>query len=204
MYSNSKSSRSMNSAMFLALAVSIPSVAEAETLQELAQRTHFHGIAFTRAGSAELTIASHHGLFAVVADGTVQQVSPTQDFMGFAPDPSDPLSYFASGHPATGGNSGFLRSRDGGANWTQLSEGAGGPVDFHQMAVSYANSAVIYGSFGDIQTSIDGGSTWAVSGSAPDDLIALEASSLDANRLYAATEGGLFQSENSEIGRAHV
>ena len=83
------------------------SAADAEALADLARKTHYHGIAFARTGSADLLLASHHGLFAVDRDGTATLVSPVQDFMGFSPDPANPLGYFASGHPAAGGNSGF-------------------------------------------------------------------------------------------------
>jgi photosystem II stability/assembly factor-like uncharacterized protein len=171
--------------------------AKAETLAELPQHTHYHGIAFNRSGTSVLLLATHHGLFAVDKDGTATRVSPMQDFMGFSPDPANPLSYYASGHPAAGGNSGFLRSADGGATWTQLSEGVDGPVDFHQMDVSPADSKTIYGAYGKIQVSRDGGSTWAIAGDPPADLIALAASSLDAQRLYAATEKGLYRSDDA-------
>src|SRR5216117_2039589 len=88
------------------LALATVSAALAETLTELAQRTHFHGIAVNRAGTAPLLLASHHGIFAVSGKGEVTLVSPVQDFMGFSPSPTDALTYFASGHPATGGNLG--------------------------------------------------------------------------------------------------
>jgi photosystem II stability/assembly factor-like uncharacterized protein len=169
---------------------------EAETLAELPQHTHYHGIAFNRSGTSVLLLATHHGVFAVDKDGTATRVSPVQDFMGFSPDPANPLSYYASGHPATGGNSGFLRSADGGASWTQLSEGAEGPVDFHQMDVSPVDPKIIYGNYGRLQVSRDGGSTWTIAGEPPPALIALAASSLEAQRLYAATEKGLYTSDD--------
>ena len=94
--------------------------ASAETIKDLAQHTHFHGIAFARSGTAALLLATHHGLFAVNADGSTTPASAAQDYMGFSPDPSNPLVYFSSGHPAGGGNSGFLKSADGGATWAQV------------------------------------------------------------------------------------
>ncbi len=173
------------------------SPAGAETLAELAGHTHYHGIAFNRAGSAVLILASHHGVYALDRDGTATRVSPVQDFMGFSPDPADPLSYYASGHPAGGGNSGFLHSKDGGATWKELSPGVDGPVDFHQMDVSAADPRTIYGAYGSLQVSRDGGSTWAIAGSPPSALIAIAASSLDAGRLYAATKDGLHVSADA-------
>ena len=180
----------------LLLGSALVSSANAETLADLSKHTHYHGVAFARAGSASLLLATHHGLYAVAADGTAILVSPVQDFMGFSPDPADPLSYFASGHPAEGGNSGFLKSADGGATWMQISEGAGGPVDFHQMDVSPADPNIIYGHFGRIQVSRDGGATWVAEGKPVPGLIALAASSVETNRLYAATKTGLAASED--------
>lgn len=173
------------------------SAASAETLEVLAGQTHYHGIAFARSGTATLLLASHHGLFALAKDGEATRVSPVQDYMGFSPDPVDPLGYYASGHPAGGGNSGFLKSADGGATWKQLSPGVGGPVDFHQMDVSPAGPQTIYGTYGELQVSRDGGQSWSVAGTPPTGLIALAASGLKANQLYAATKQGLYVSADA-------
>jgi photosystem II stability/assembly factor-like uncharacterized protein len=104
---------------------------------------------------------------------------------------------FASGHPAGGGNLGFIVSSDDGQNWHQLSTGARGPVDFHQMDVSKADANVIYGAFGGLQVSRDGGKSWKESGSLPDGLIDLTASAVATDRLYAATKGGLLYSNDA-------
>lgn len=177
--------------VFIATLIGATAPAFAEPLSSLATKTHYHGISFARSGSAELLLASHHGLFAVDKTGNAQPVSTVQDYMGFSPDPSNPLTCYASGHPKTGGNSGFLKSSDGGATWAMISKGVGGPVDFHAMDVSPADPLTIYGSYGGLQVSHDGGQTWAAAGTTPDNLIALAASALDAKRVYAATETGL-------------
>jgi photosystem II stability/assembly factor-like uncharacterized protein len=179
------------------VSLGVMSLASTETLEALAGKTHYHGIAFARSGSATLLLASHHGLFALAKDGEATRVSPVQDYMGFSPDPVDPLGYYASGHPAGGGNSGFLKSIDGGATWKQLSPGVGGPVDFHQMDVSPADPKTIYGSYGELQVSRDGGQSWAVAGTPPAGLIALAASSLKADQLYVATKQGLYVSADA-------
>lgn len=186
----------------LALACSLISLTAAnpafsESLEVLAGKTHYHGIAFDRSGAARLLLASHHGLFAVTADGVATRVSPVFDYMGFSPDPLDQMSYYASGHPAGGGNAGFLKTSDGGVSWKQLSPGADGPVDFHQMDVSPSDPNTIYGSFGKLQVSRDGGRTWAVAGTPPTGLIAIAASSLEAERVYAATKHGLLFSADA-------
>ena len=172
--------------------------AHAESLQEIAEHTHFHGVSFNRAGGdAELLIATHHGMFAVMKDGSTAQISTTQDFMGFSPDPADHMRYFGSGHPASGGNSGFLETRDGGATWSRLSDGVNGPVDFHSLAVSAANPKVIYGVFNGIQMSADGGLSWQITGAIPDGLVQLTASSVDSRRVFAATKSGVKVSNDS-------
>src|SRR3546814_9519058 len=119
--------------------------------------------------------------------------------MGFTPHPADPDVLYASGHPAGGGNLGFIVSRDGGQTWSKLSDGAGGPVDFHQMDVSKADPQVINGAFGDVQKSVDGGRSWSRVGPAPEGLIGLATSSMDADRLYADTRTGLLLS--SDVGQ---
>ena len=168
------------------------SQSQAETIARLAQQTHIHGISFNRSGGAAvLILATHHGMVAVDKSGSVVPVSSRMDFMGFAADPSNPLRYFSSGHPATGGNSGFMASEDGGATWSKLSDGAGGPVDFHGIAVSAADPLRIYGVFRGIQESRDGGQTWEFRGTVPKSLVALAASARVPGRLFAATQMGL-------------
>jgi photosystem II stability/assembly factor-like uncharacterized protein len=144
-----------------------------------------------------LFLATHTGLYLATSDGYARPVSETRvDFMGFTPHPTDAGILFASGHPAAGGNLGFIVSRDGGATWQSVSSGAGGPVDFHAMDVSSANPDVLYGLYGTIQISRDGGETWAVSGAPPADVFDLAASALDPDLVYAATRNGLMVSRD--------
>lgn len=171
--------------------------AGAMPLTELAGATHYHGLAFARDGSGDLLLATHHGLFAVDEEGEASQISPVHDYMGFSPDPADPMTFYASGHPAEGGNSGFLVSKDGGQSWSQISQGVDGPVDFHAMDASPADPARIYGLFGGLQVSRDAGKTWAIAGAVPEGIIALSAAAGSADRLYAATKGGLYLSEDA-------
>jgi photosystem II stability/assembly factor-like uncharacterized protein len=169
---------------------------EASTsVHALAEHTHFHGIAVDASDPNRLYLATHHGLYAVSPDGSATRLSPVQDFMGFTPHPTNPSILYASGHPASGGNLGFIASEDGGESWSQLAEGVGGPVDFHQMDVSPADPKTIYGAYaGQLQVSGDGGGSWEVVGSTPDGLIDLAASSKDPGTLYAATQSGLLKS----------
>jgi photosystem II stability/assembly factor-like uncharacterized protein len=168
--------------------------AETTAVSELAGKTHIHGLAVDRSDPSFLLIATHHGLFRAGPDGAAVLVSEVQDFMGFNPHPSQPDLLYASGHPAGGGNLGFVASRDGGKTWSQVSPGLGGPVDFHQLTVSPADPDRIYGSYGGLQVSDDGGKTWRKAGALPEKLIDMAASATNADILYAATETGLFVS----------
>ncbi len=171
--------------------------AAAETLTELAGHTHIHGIAVNRAGTAKLLIATHEGLYAVDAAGNATLVSAVHDYMGFSADPANPLAYYASGHPAEGGNLGFLATKDGGASWTQISPGLNGPVDYHTMDVSPADPKTIYGSYDGLQVSRDGGKNWTMAGALPEGLIDIAASALERDRIFAATQTGLFLSADA-------
>lgn len=164
-------------------------------LSQLSEQTHFHGIAVDPTNPARIFLATHNGLYVVSPDGKAQQLSRSKDdYMGFTPHPTDASLLYASGHPPGGGNLGFLASTDGGKSWTKLSNGVGGPVDFHQMDVSKADPRTIYGVFRALQVSTDGGHSWEEIGSVPGGLIALGASAKDVDTLYGATRRGLLRS----------
>jgi photosystem II stability/assembly factor-like uncharacterized protein len=181
-------------ALVALFALAGPATAATIPVSSLAEKTHIHGLAVDRGNPSSLLIATHHGLYRAGPDGEAALVSEVQDFMGFNAHPHDADTLFASGHPAGGGNLGFVASRDGGRTWTQISPGHDGPVDFHQMTVSAADPDRIYGAYGGLQVSEDGGSTWRSVGPAPEGLIDLSASANNSDVLYAATETGLLVS----------
>jgi photosystem II stability/assembly factor-like uncharacterized protein len=184
-------------ATLLALAAAPALAAEtAFPIQELKHHTHIHGLAVDRTNTDRLLIATHHGIFRAGPDGMAERISPVKDFMGFTPHPDEPETYFGSGHPAEGGNLGFIVSTDGGASWQQRSPGVHGPVDFHQMAVSPVDPDVIHGAYGALQRSEDGGHEWEVVGPLPADLISLAASARAVDTLYAGTRTGLLVSHD--------
>ncbi|HET7681892.1 MAG TPA: exo-alpha-sialidase [Xanthobacteraceae bacterium] len=176
------------------LSASLSFAAGDTSIAKLSKETHFHGIAVDPADSTRLFLATHHGLYLTGTDGKAQLLSEVRDYMGFTAHPTDASILFASGHPAGGGNLGFITSKDGGRTWTKLSDGVGGPVDFHQMDVSKADPRVIYGIYESLQRSDDGGRTWKKVGAPPTGIIGLAASSSGVNTLYAATESGIQRS----------
>jgi hypothetical protein len=181
----------------LLTAVSAESVAQpAGPLPELLRSTHVHGLVIDRSDPGRLLIATHHGLHALqIESGKVSPLSENRDdLMGFTPHPENAKVLYASGHPARGGNLGFIASADGGRTWEMLSAGVGGPVDFHQMDVSKTDPEVIYGNHSGLQVSRDSGRSWHRVGPPPEGLIDLAASARDVARLYAATQQGLLVS----------
>ena len=193
-------------AVGLAVGLWQTSAAESVPFSQLARQTHIHGIAVDRQDPSVLILATHHGVWRLEEDGTARLISDNRnDYMGFTPHPADPETFFASGHPETGGNMGFIVSRDGGRSWDQLSEGARGPVDFHAMDVSAADPDVVYGLYGGVQVSRDGGETWEMRAGPPADTFALAASSVDPDTVYAATRDGAMVSRDGALSwqRAH-
>jgi photosystem II stability/assembly factor-like uncharacterized protein len=166
-------------------------------LAQLLEQTHVHGLTVDRGDPSRLLIASHHGLHALdVETGLTVRISDHRDdLMGFVADPTTPGEFLASGHPERGGNLGVIASSDGGASWEKLSDGVNGPVDFHLMDISKADPSVVWGNHGGLQRSRDGGHSWERVADAPAGLIDIAASAVAPERLYAATEAGLFVSE---------
>ncbi|MGH6810666.1 MAG: WD40/YVTN/BNR-like repeat-containing protein [Ensifer adhaerens] len=157
----------------------------------LGEVSHIHGITVDPADPQRLYLATHYGVWHTAPDGTAERISDNRnDYMGFSPHPSDAKAFFASGHPENGGNMGVIVSKDGARSWQQLASGVDGPVDFHAMDVSPADPNVIYGLYGKVQVSRDGGKSWKVAGSPPADIFDLAASAVNPDIVYAATRNG--------------
>jgi hypothetical protein len=105
---------------------------------------HVHGLGLD---DGELVAGTHYGAFRVAPDGTVTQVGPTQDFMGFTV--VGPAHYLASGHPGADqdapGNLGLIESTDGGATWESVS--LRGEADFHSLEARHGR---VYGHSGGV------------------------------------------------------
>ncbi len=162
--------------------------------------THGHGLAVDQKNPEDLYIATHHGLLVLKNEKDLFQVGTKQDdYMGFSPDPTNGDVFYSSGHPAGGGNIGFQKSEDGGYTWKKISNGLGGPVDFHAMAVSPVDPKMAFGWFqGDLQVTKDSGSTWKkYQTNFP--VVHLAADTADANILYASSPLGLFKSTDGGV-----
>ncbi len=173
-------------------ALVLPSAASEHAAIPVSELSHIHGVVLSTKSDLVL-LATHYGLFAVDSAGSARMVSEVaDDFMGFTAAIDGTL--YASGHPATGGNIGIIGAESADAPWSKLSDGAQGPVDFHALTVSPADPLVLYGTYGGIQISRDGGRTWSMAGAGPDEVIDLAAAADDPGHLFAGTMGGLMES----------
>lgn len=122
--------------------------------------SHIHGLGVDASGI--LHVATHFGLIKAGADGGwVYASADKNDHMGFSLHAGDGVLY-RSGHSASRPSLGVESSADG-ARWTHLSDVADPPVDFHAMAVSFADSKTLWGwDSGGRGTfrSTDGGKSW--------------------------------------------
>jgi len=168
-------------------------------------QNHIHGIGYD-SNNERLFIATHFGLF-VLDDEQLYQVGDNRDdFMGFSLNKHNPEIIYTSGHPRTGGNLGVMRSEDAGLRFERISSGIdSAPVDFHSMALSFANTDVLYGTFrGDLYLSQDAGISWEVLQAqgvpihdgfcwhAP----CISADTMEESRLFAGTIEGLAVSDD--------
>lgn len=122
----------------------------------LGELSHIHGVEFEKSTGA-LLFATHHGVFHFEPGSLAILSSPDRsDYMGFTALADGTV--IASGHPEAGGNLGVLKSSDSGAQWTKISDGADGPVDFHAIAAAAGDANILYGLYqGGVQASSDGG-----------------------------------------------
>lgn len=158
-----------------------------------------HGLAIDRKDSSKVYIATHTGLLAMSNDADLQRVSEAQDdYMGFSAHPTDANIFYSSGHPSGGGNIGFQKSTDGGKTWQKVSNGVGGPVDFHTMTAGQADPNTIYGVYrGQLQRSTDEGKNWELVNAANiGNIITLTTDAASKDTVYAGTTNGLYISQD--------
>jgi photosystem II stability/assembly factor-like uncharacterized protein len=172
--------------------------ADSDELKQVNSITHGHGLSIDVVDPKNVYIATHHGLLLLKNDKDLYQIGDKKDdYMGFSSHPTDPNIFFSSGHPETGGNIGFQKSKDGGFTWEKVSDGLNGPVDYHAMTVSSANPNLIYGWFqGSLQRSTDEGKNWEIVSTTSFPIVNLTADPKDENIVYAASPQGLMISKD--------
>jgi photosystem II stability/assembly factor-like uncharacterized protein len=124
---------------------------------------HIHGIGYD-SRNQRLFVATHYGIFIWKDNKLFQLGENRDDFMGFSLHPMNPNVIYTSGHPVSGGNLGVMKSEDGGVSFKRIFAGISGEtVDFHSMAISPANSNILYGFFqGKLYRSKDAGKNWEI------------------------------------------
>lgn len=161
--------------------------------------SHVHGIGLDPSNNSVLYIATHGDFYQSIGNGSPVKVDKVRsDYMAFNAPPIPGIPLYASGHPSTGGNTGLIKSNDGGVTWQTVSEVLEPPVDFHAMAISKQNPEMIIGfdsSGRGLFKTIDAGKTWEQS-EPPEYVSALAISPHNSELIFAGTEKGIFKSDN--------
>jgi hypothetical protein len=161
---------------------------------------HVHGLGIDPSDPSILYIATHGDFYKSVSGGTPVKVDKQRaDYMAFNAPQASGVPLYASGHPSTGGNTGLIKSTDGGQTWQTVATVLDPPVDFHAMAVSKSDPNVILGfdsgNRGLFKTT-DAGKTWERFDYPDRYVVALAIPPSDSNILFAGTDAGLFVSND--------
>jgi hypothetical protein len=161
---------------------------------------HIHGLGIDPSDSSILYIATHGDFYKSINGGTpVKADKQRADYMAFNAPQAEGTPLYSSGHPSTGGNTGLIKSTDGGQTWQVVSTILDPPVDFHAMSVSASDPNVIIGfdsgGRGLFKTA-DAGSTWDSFDYPGDYVIALAIAPNDPEMIFAGTPDGIFQSDD--------
>ncbi|AJW69897.1 WD40/YVTN/BNR-like repeat-containing protein [Nitrosopumilus adriaticus] len=160
---------------------------------------HVHGVGLDPEDSSILYIATHGDFYQSISGSPPVKVDKVRaDYMAFNAPPIPGIPLYASGHPSTGGNTGLIKSNDGGITWEHVSNVIEPPVDFHAMAISKQNPEMIIGfdsgARGLFKTT-DAGKTWDTL-EYPEYISALAISPNNSELIFAGTGKGIFKSEN--------
>lgn len=187
-------------AIGIAIAFSVGSSSPPASDSRTVPWIHVHGLGIDPSDSSVLYIATHGDFYKSVNGGTPVKVDKQRaDYMAFNAPQSEGVPLYSSGHPSTGGNTGLIKSEDGGQTWQVVSTVVDPPVDFHAMAVSRSDPNVILGfdsgGRGLFKTS-DAGKTWDRFEYPGQYVTSLAISSNDPNVIFAGTSDGLYQSND--------
>ena len=153
---------------------------------------HIHGLGIDPVDRNILYIATHGDFYQSINGNPPVKVDKQRaDYMAFNAPYSQGIPLYASGHPATGGNTGLIKSTDGGKTWQQVATILEPPVDFHAMSVSKSDSDVIigYDSAGrGLFKTMDAGKTWETL-PIPDYITALAINPSDTSVVFAGFAG---------------
>ena len=164
---------------------------------------HVHGLGIDASDPSILYIATH-GDFYKSVDGRVPVKVDKQraDYMAFNAPQTEGIPLYSSGHPSTGGNTGLIKSTDGGQTWEVVATVLDPPVDFHAMAVSKSDPNTIIGfdSGGrGLFKTIDAGKTWDRFDYPGQYVTALTISPSDPKVIFAGTNDGVYQSNDGAV-----
>ncbi len=172
---------------------------ESDTNQRTIFWRHIHGLGIDPSDRSILYIATHGDFYQSINGEPPLKVDEQRaDYMAFNAPYSQGAPLYASGHPATGGNTGLIKSTDGGKTWQQVATVLDPPVDFHAMGISKSDPNLIIGfdSAGrGLFKTIDAGQNWQTL-EFPDYISALAISPNDHNIVFAATGKGIYQSSD--------
>ena len=168
---------------------------------------HVHGIGVDPIDSSILYIATHGDFYQSRSGAPPVKVDKVRaDYMAFnAPHGKDSPLY-ASGHPSSGGNTGLIKSTDGGITWQQVAKVLDPAVDFHAMTLSKSDPNLILGfdSGGrGLFKTIDAGNTWE-NLEYPEYISALAISPNDSQLIFAGTGNGIFKSNDMGTTWNHI
>jgi len=160
---------------------------------------HVHGVGLDPTDNSILYIATHGDFYQSISGAPPVKVDKVRaDYMAFNAPPVPGVPLYASGHPSTGGNTGLIKSNDGGITWEHVSNVIEPPVDFHAMAISKQNPETIIGfdsgARGLFKT-VDAGQTWETL-EPPEYISALAISPDDSELIFAGTGNGIFKSDD--------
>lgn len=166
---------------------------------------HIHGLGIDPADRNVLYIATHGDFYQSVNGGPPVKVDEKRaDYMAFNSPMSTDAPLYASGHPATGGNTGLIKSTDGGKTWERVATILEPPVDFHAMSISQSdpNTIIGYDSAGrGLFKTTDAGKMWAEL-PIPDYITTLAIEPTNSNTIFAGFAGsqkGIARSDDGGV-----
>ncbi len=170
---------------------------------------HVHGLGLDPADHSILYIATHGDFYQSISGAPPVKVDKIRaDYMAFNAPLVSGFPLYASGHPSTGGNTGLIKSNDGGSTWEHVSNVVEPPVDFHAMAVGTQNPEMLVGfdsgARGLFKT-VDAGKTWETLEPPEFEYIsALAISPDDSELIFAGTGNGIYKSEDGGNNWFHL